>query len=77
MTQTTRFTLTIFAALVAAWLLSGERFLDAVFEMVDIGQVDDTIIAGVVVLEDWKAGYGLPDLFSAMRAAIHTRLGLL
>ncbi|WP_172298729.1 hypothetical protein [Pseudoruegeria sp. HB172150] len=73
----TRFTAACFVALVAAWLLSGERFLDAVFEMVDLGPVDDTIIAGVVVAEDWKASLGLPDLFSAMRTAIHQGLGLL
>ncbi|MDF0603270.1 hypothetical protein P1J78_21250 [Psychromarinibacter sp. C21-152] len=72
----TRFTLTCFAALVAAWLLSGERFLDAVFGMMDLGRVDDTIIAGVVVLEDWKAGLSLPDVFGQLRAAIHQGLGL-
>lgn len=77
MTQQTRFTLTCFAALVAAWLLSGERFLDAVFEMMDLGNLDDTIIAGVVALEDLKAGLSLPDVFGALRAAIHHGLGLL
>ncbi len=76
MTQNARFILVCFAALVAAWLLSGERLLDAVFEMMDLGQVDDTIIAGVVVLEDWKAGLSLPDTFSAWRASIHAALGL-
>jgi hypothetical protein len=76
MRQTTRFILACFAALVAAWLLSGERLLDAAFEMVDLGEVDDTIIAGVVVLEDLKAGLSLPDAFTATRAAIHESLGL-
>lgn len=77
MTQQTRFITACFAALVAAWLLSGERLLDAVFEMMDLGSVDDTIIAGVVVLEDLKAGLSLPDVFGALRAAIHQGLGLL
>lgn len=72
----TRFTLTCFAALVAAWLLSGERLLDAAFEMMDLGRVDDTIIAGVVVLEDLKAGLSLPDVFGDLRTAIHQGLGL-
>ncbi len=76
MTPNARFITTCFAALVAAWLLSGERLLDAVFEMMDLGRVDDTIIAGVVVLEDWKAGLSLPDLFGQTRAAIHAALGL-
>jgi len=76
MTRNARFITTCFAALVAAWLLSGERLLDAVFEMIDIGPVDDTIIAGVVVLEDWKASLSLPDSFGELRTAIHAALGL-
>jgi len=76
MTANARFITACFAALVAAWLLSGERLLDAAFDMMDLGRVDDTIIAGVVVLEDWKAGLSLPDTFSAWRAAIHDTLGL-
>ncbi len=77
MSRMSRFTLTCLAALAAAWLLSGERFLDAVFEMPDLGRLDDAIIAAVVTLEDWKAALGLPDVFSAMRGAIHRALGLL
>ncbi len=76
MTQNRRFLLACLAALVAAWLLSGERLLDAAFEMMDLGEVDDTIIAGVVVLEDLKAGLSLPDVFTATRMAIHESLGL-
>lgn len=76
MTQNARFITACLAALVAAWLLSGERFLDAVFEMPDIGPVDDTIIDGVVVLEDWKANLSLPDTFGELRTAIHAALGL-
>lgn len=76
MTRNTRFIVACIAALVAAWLLSGERFLDSVFEMWDLGTLDDTIIAGVVAAEDWKAGFGLPDLFASTRAAMHAALGL-
>ena len=76
MTQNTRFITTCLAALVAAWLLSGERFLDAVFEMPDIGPIDDMVISGVVVLEDWKARLSLPDVFGELRTAIHAALGL-
>lgn len=76
MTANTRFILTCCAALVAAWLLSGERFLDAMFEMADFGPVDDTILAGVIAAADLKATLGLPDLFGTTRAAIHAALGL-
>ena len=76
MTQMRSFTLTLFAALIVAWLLSGERFLDALFEMMDLGQVDDIIIAGAVVLEEGKASLGFPDVFSALRGALHKVLGL-
>ncbi|MEM6324520.1 MAG: hypothetical protein AAF748_12575 [Pseudomonadota bacterium] len=76
MTRNARFITVCCAALVAAWLLSGERLLDAAFEMVDLGPVDDTLIAGVVVLEDWKAGFSLPDAFGELRTAIHAALGL-
>ncbi len=76
MTQNTKFTTTLFVALAIAWLLSGDRFLDAVFEMVDLGTVDDIVIAGAVVLEEGKAQLGLPDVFAALRGNIHTSLGL-
>ena len=72
----TRFILTLFAALFLAWVFSGERFLDAAFEMVDLGQVDDIILAGVVWLEDIKASFDPPDLFSALRKGLHESLGL-
>ena len=76
MTQNARFTTTLIAALAVAWLLSGDRFLDAVFEMVDLGPLDDMIIAGVVILEDGKAVLGLPDSFGATRQFLHGVLGL-
>lgn len=76
MTETSRFTATILAALVVAWLLSGERFLDSVFEMMDLGPLDDIIISGAVVVEQGKADLGLPDVFGAIRAALHDGLGL-
>ncbi len=76
MTDNARFSATLFAALAIAWLLSGDRFLDAVFEMMDLGQLDDIVIAGVVILEEGKASLGIPDIFSALRGAIHGALGL-
>ena len=76
MTQNACFTATVFAALALAWLLSGDRFLDAVFEMVDLGPFDDMVIEGIVVLEGGKASLGLPDLFTALRGALHRGLGL-
>jgi len=72
----TRFILTLFAALILAWVLSGERFLDAAFEMVDLGRVDDIILTCVVWLEDWKASLDPPDIFSLLRKGLHENLGL-
>lgn len=71
-----RFTFTLIACLAVAWLLSGERFLDSVFEMVDLGQVDDIIIERVIWLEERKASLGLPDVFGALRESLHSLLGL-
>lgn len=76
MTQMKSFTFTLIACLAVAWLLSGERFLDSVFEMVDLGQVDDIIIEGVIWFEERKASLGLPDVFGALRATLHSLLGL-
>jgi len=76
MSQNAKFTTTLFIALAIAWLLSGDRFLDAVFEMVDLGSLDDIVITSVVILEEGKATLGLPDVFAAIRGAIHSGLGL-
>jgi len=76
MAENARFIFTTFAALVLAWLFSGDRFLDSIFEMVDLGRFDDIVISGVVILEEGKASLGLPDLFSALRGALHGGLGL-
>ena len=76
MSRNAKFTLTCFALLVLAWLFSGERLLDAVFTMPDLGGLDDAMIAGMVTLEDLKARLGLPDAFGALRAALHARFGL-
>lgn len=71
-----RFTFTLFACLAVTWLLSGDRFLDSVFEMVDLGQVDDIIIERVIWLEERKASLGLPDVFGVIRESLHSFLGL-
>lgn len=76
MTQNARFTATLIAALAFAWLFSGDRFLDAIFEMVDLGPVDDIVISVAVRFEDGKAMLRLPDVFSALRGALHRGLGL-
>lgn len=76
MTEMRRFTLTLIAGLVVAWLLSGERFLDLAFEMMDLGQVDDIILSVLVVVEEGKADLGLPDVFGALRRGLHSVLGL-
>jgi len=76
MSDTARFTASLFALLVLAWGFSGERLLDAVFAMPDLGPVDDWVIAVTVTLEDGKAQLGLPDAFTALRTALHRGLGL-
>lgn len=76
MSQNAKFTTAAFVLLALAWLFSGERLLDAVFEMPDLGPIDDAVIAGTVALEEAKARLGLPDAFAALRAALHTALGV-
>lgn len=76
MRATARFSATLFAALFLAWLVSGERFLDAAFEMMDLGQIDDILLQGLVWLEEGKASLGLPDVFSALRGMLHKVFGL-
>ena len=76
MSAYSRFISAGFALLALAWLLSGERLLDAAFTMPDLGPVDDVLISGMVALEEWKAGLGLPDAFGALREALHAALGV-
>jgi len=76
MSQNTKFIVTALALMVLAWLFSGERLLDAVFAMPDIGPVDDRVIAAAVALEDMKAHLGLPDAFGALRGLLHSVLGV-
>ncbi len=76
MSQNTRFITASLALLVLAWLFSGERLLDAVFAMPDLGPLDDTLIVAMVALEDIKARLGLPDAFGALRSVLHAALGV-
>lgn len=76
MRQNLIFALTLWAALGLAWLLSGEQFLDLIFAMPDLGWIDDMVLAGAFLAEDAKAALGLPDLFAALRAALHRLTGL-
>lgn len=70
-----RFLGALWAALLAAWAVSGERFLDRAFTMPDLGPVDDHLLAALVAAEEAKAALGLPDLFGALRAAMHLWTG--
>lgn len=76
MASNTRFILTSLLLLVVAWLLSGERLLDAAFNLPDLGPLDDAAILFAVWLEDVKAPLGLPDVFGAVRAGLHAVLGV-
>ncbi|KIQ68974.1 hypothetical protein Wenmar_02707 [Wenxinia marina DSM 24838] len=46
------------------------------FAIPDAGPVDDWSLTVVVWFEDMRAGLGVPDLFSALRGAIHGWTGL-
>ncbi|MCC6303772.1 MAG: hypothetical protein IT545_01100 [Rhodobacteraceae bacterium] len=70
------FLVTLWAALSLAWALSGERFLDWAFTMPDLGPAGDGLLALLVRAEEAKAAAGLPDLFGALRAALHHWTGL-
>ena len=60
----------------AAWLLSGQRFLDWAYAMPDLGRVDDTILTILDRADAWRATLGLGDPFGDMRAALHRATGL-
>lgn len=76
MAPNARFVTTSIALTVLAWLLSGERLLEAAFNLPDLGPLDDAAIALAVWLEDLKSPLGLPDVFGAMRAGLHAVLGV-
>lgn len=70
------FILTLWGALILAWALSGERFLDLMFAIPDLGRIDDVVLDLVIRAEDAKDALHLPDLFSALRGALHRMTGL-
>ncbi len=76
MTRNAQFIAVLYAGLFAAWLFSGEQFLDLMFSMPNAGSVDDVILTGVVGLEETRAGLGAPDLFAQLRAWLHGLTGL-
>ena len=76
MSSNNRFISTSLALLVLAWLFSGERLLDALFAMPDLGPIDDALIAGMVAVEEVKASLDLPDAFGALRNILHAALGV-
>lgn len=76
MTAHKPFLLTLTACLVGLWAFSGDRFLDWAFAMPELGIVDDYALAGLVAVEDAKTALGLPDLFGALRAQLHSWMGV-
>ena len=74
-TQST-FIFTLCCALLLTWLTSGQRLVDTVFLMPDLGPVDDLVISAVLAAEDWKEGLGLEDYFGAVRSWLHSVLGI-
>ncbi len=75
-TDTAVFLAVLWICLAVAWFFSGEQFLDLVFDMPDAGPVDDLAIAVTVGAEDVRAAVSPPDLFAALRRAIHGLTGL-
>ena len=70
------FVATLWIFLIIVWAVSGEQFLDLMFAMPNAGHIDDLILGGVVWLEEARASLGLPDLFQALRDALHNLTGL-
>ncbi|SHI33201.1 hypothetical protein [Wenxinia saemankumensis] len=70
------FLATLWAALILAWIFSGEQFLDLMFAMPDAGAVDDWLLGIVVRAEDMRAAWGAPDLFASWRGLLHRTFGL-
>ena len=70
------FIATLCFALALAWLTSGERFLDWIFLMPDVGAVDDAVITFVMAVEDRRQQLQVVDLFAQARAWLHSSVGL-
>lgn len=70
------FCVTVWIAIVAVWMVSGEQFLDLVFAMPDAGPIDDWVIAAAFGLEDIKAVFAPPDMFAQLRGVLHSWMGL-
>lgn len=70
------FIATLWIALIATWIVSGEQFLDLIFAMPDLGPIDDWVITAGVTLEDARAAAAPPDLFQALRDWLHSVTGL-
>ena len=72
----TSFTLTALILLPVAMLLSGTRLLDWAYEMPDLWQIDDLVIAGLEKVDAVRAALGLGDAFGALRGFLHDVTGL-
>ena len=70
------FSITLWVALLACYLVSGGRLLDWVFEMPDIGQLDDWLIILVDRADQLKTRFGFGDWFGALRQWLHSILGV-
>jgi len=70
------FSITLWAALLLVYLISGGRMLDWVFEMPDIWRIDDWLIILIDQGDQLKARFGLNDWFGAVRHWLHRALGV-
>ncbi|MBV1863332.1 MAG: hypothetical protein KUG74_02760 [Rhodobacteraceae bacterium] len=70
------FSITLWVALLACYLISGGRLLDWVFGMPDIAQFDDWLIAAVDWADQLKIRLGFGDWFGALRQWLHSILGV-
>ncbi|MCA0921170.1 hypothetical protein [Pseudooceanicola nanhaiensis] len=72
----TNFTVTTWLLLLAAWVLSGDRFLDWAYQMPDLGPLDDRLLDLLTWLDDRRAALGLGDVFGRLRSWLHATTGL-
>lgn len=74
--QMTGFTLTVWALLLGAWLVSGNRFIDWAYGMPDLGPLDDGLLLVLDKADALRASLVPGDPFGALRAWLHAITGL-
>jgi hypothetical protein len=76
MRQNVIFVVTLWGALGLAYLYSGERFLNLLFDMPNLGSLDEAILNAAFGAEEFKESIGATDLFGRLRDSLHKIAGL-